>query len=158
MAGTRNGNLPLIFMTNLQSFGEKLKTLRKQQHLTIYKLGELADVPFTLISALENNRRSIGENNATKIGKALGLEGHQLREFVFLALNDAQGKILEEYHGYPADLLNLLPTILKDAGVEPGDIKSSLLRPDYGDGTVADAVMFLNRRQRAYLSVVIKQE
>jgi len=141
------------------TFGQKLKQLRLQQSLTIYKLASLAGVPFTLISALENNRRPVGVNNATKIGRGLGLSGQWLRDFVYLALNNATGKVLEEFRAYPANLLNLLPTILADAGIEANDIKTTVLRPDDGNGTVADAVMFLNgNSRRAYIHLEIKEE
>jgi len=146
-------------MNTLLTFGEKLRTLRKKNNLTIYKLGELADIPFTLISALENSRRKVGVNNATKLGRALGLADQSLRDFVYLALDNATGKVLEEFRSYPADLINLLPTLLKDAGVNPEDIKGTVLRPDYGDETVADAVMFLNgSKYRAYIHLEMREE
>lgn len=133
-------------MNSLCTFGQKLKSLRQKQGLTIYKLASLAGVPFTLISALENSRKTVGVNNATKIGRGLGLSGQWLRDFVYLAVNNSKSKVLEEFQNYPADLLNLLPSILKDAGIESNDIKGTLLRPDFESDP--DAVMFLKGTSR----------
>lgn len=105
-------------------FSELLTRLRAQANLTTVELAELADVPRSLISGLENRTRRIGEIQATRLGKALGLSGGELYEFIYLAINTCTEKVLSESKGYPAEVLNLLAHELRAAGILPEQVNA----------------------------------
>jgi transcriptional regulator with XRE-family HTH domain len=147
---------PLIMRTR---FGHTLGTLRNERDLTIYQLAEAADVPATLISALQHGNRTVGENNATKIGTALGLSGAALQDFVFLALNDAKGKVLEQYRAYPAEVLNLVAITLQAAGIAAHQISRCTLHPASANGNEgADALLYLTHGKTASINVEVTQQ
>lgn len=106
------------------SFAKQLQELRKEKLLTVKELGDRAKVPSTLISGLQSGQRSVGENNATRIGQALGLEGDQLRAFVYAALNEAKRKALSAANEYPSEIVNHLPFMLHSAGIEAAEIEA----------------------------------
>ena len=103
-------------------FPEVLIKLRKQATLTTVELAELSDVPRSLISGLENNTRRIGEMQATRLGKALGLKGKALQEFIYLAINTCTEKVLVESKGYPSEIINLVTRQLRQAGILPEQV------------------------------------
>ena len=104
------------------AFPELLIRLRKQSNLTTLELAELADVPRSLISGLENNTRRIGEMQATRLGTALGLDGQELQEFIYLAINTCTEKVLVESKGYPSEIINLVTRQLRQAGILPEQV------------------------------------
>jgi transcriptional regulator with XRE-family HTH domain len=99
-----------------------LQNLRTNAKLTVKDLAAKANVPSTLISGLQSGQRSVGENNASRIGTALGLDGEALQNFIYAALNEATDKVLKENNGYPAELLNLLAGQLRQDGIEAAAI------------------------------------
>jgi transcriptional regulator with XRE-family HTH domain len=105
------------------TFANHLSDLRKDRGFSVKDFAQKAKVHSTLISALQSGQRSIGENNALKIGKALGLEGIELQSFVYLALDEATDKVLKENNGYPAELLNLLAIQLRQAAIDANAIQ-----------------------------------
>jgi len=107
---------------NKPPFSEQLSNLRIEAQLTNQELADDAAVPASLIAGLQSGKRRIGEFQATKIGKALNLEGAALEQFVYDAINNCTEKVLEESKGYPAELLNLLARQLRQAGVLPNNV------------------------------------
>jgi transcriptional regulator with XRE-family HTH domain len=104
------------------TFSSHLQQLRKNATLTNRELADLADVPESLISGLQNNNRRVGEYQARKIGLALKLEGAALDDFIYEAINTCTEKVLDAFVGYPAELLNLLASQLRKAGILPETI------------------------------------
>ena len=89
------------------NFSNKLNTLRKARNLTIQELAKLSAVSQPLISSLEHGHRVIGEYTASKIGTALQLNGEELEDFIYLAINGCTEKVLKSSKNYPAEILNL---------------------------------------------------
>jgi transcriptional regulator with XRE-family HTH domain len=110
-------------MIKPDTFPERLNALRKAQHLTTRQLAKRAGVYQPLISSLETGHRVIGERNARQIGEALRLTGKELEDFVYLAVNQCTEKVLNEFKGYPAELLNLIAAELRGMGILPERIK-----------------------------------
>jgi predicted transcriptional regulator len=52
-------------------FASRLKALRKERKLTLRKLDELAGIPYSHLSEIENAKRTIGIKYAKKLAKAL---------------------------------------------------------------------------------------
>ena len=101
------------------SFGSMLSHLRTRARLTNRELAFRAQVPETLIAGLQRDKRRVGEMQARRIGTALRLEGEELAEFIYDAINQCSEKLLGESKGYPAELLNLLATKLRSSGIDP---------------------------------------
>lgn len=135
-----------------------LKGLRHDRRMTIYQLGSIATVPASLISGLENGSRTIGENNATKIGKALGLSGHELEQFVYLALNEAAGKVLSEFQPYPAEVLNLVATELKKTGIGPESVNRCSIHNALTKTPNGRASLTLNNGSTVLIKVEVTRE
>jgi transcriptional regulator with XRE-family HTH domain len=130
------------------SFSSQLYRLRTNGQLTNAELAQLADVPESLISGLQNDNRRVGELQARKIGGALNLHGEQLEEFVLDAIDTCTQKILEEAKPYPAQLLNLLANQLSDAGIGPESLSAFTIT---GDALEQDIQIALNNGRRATL-------
>jgi transcriptional regulator with XRE-family HTH domain len=103
-------------------FSQQLTELRQAASLTNRQLASKAAVPSSFIAGLQSGRRRVGEFQATKIGKALGLNGEQLDAFILEAVNTSTEKILQAAVNYPAGLLNWLPLELNRQGVTPEQI------------------------------------
>ena len=103
-------------------FSETLKHLRKQANLTSVELAELSDVPRSLISGLENNTRRVGELQAVRLAKALGLCGPDLEQFIYQAVNTCTERVLAESKEYPAELINFVTHRLRQAGILPEQV------------------------------------
>lgn len=105
------------------SFSTQLKTLRANAQLTNHELARLADVPESLISGLQNDNRRVGEYQARKIGNALQLRGEALEQFIYDAIDTCTEKVMAEFKGYPAQLLNLIAMQLRQAGIQADSIR-----------------------------------
>ena len=134
------------------SFGNTLNTLRKQRQLTVHELAKLAGVHQSLISGLNTDSRVIGEFNARKIGKALQLDGDELESFIYMAINNCSEKVLDEYQGYPAEVLNLIADRLATAGIVPACIRMCVRKPESSD---ADAALYLDNGTAALINVEV---
>lgn len=53
------------------AYGEKVKAIRKSQHVSQEKLAELAELDRTYISDIENGKRNVSIETVFKIAKAL---------------------------------------------------------------------------------------
>lgn len=100
------------------AFPKHLSELRAAAQLTVRALAERAGVPHSLIAGLQTGNRRVGENNARRIGLALGLQGRDLEQFIYCAIDTCTEKVLEDAKPYPSEILNLLPMQLKTAGIE----------------------------------------
>jgi len=105
-------------------FFQTLQTFRANANLTNHELARLAEVPESLISGLQNDRRRVGEYQAMKIGKALKLTGKALEQFVFDAINTCTEKVLNEAKPYHSQLLNLVAVQLHRAGIPADSIRA----------------------------------
>ena len=131
-----------------EPFSTYLYSLRKNAKLTNAQLGQLADVPESLISGLQNDNRRVGEYQARKIGRALNLHGERLEEFVLRAIDTSTEKVLKETRDYPAELLNLLAQQLKRAGIAAKAIRRFNIQ---GDESEQHITLTLNTGQEATL-------
>ena len=138
----------------MNTFGEKLNQLRIQRKLTGNQLAALARVPASLISGLQHNDRTIGENNARKIGVALALNDQELEDFVYLAINNATDKVLFAHREYQAEVLNLLADRLLSIGYPPEKIDRCIYRPKFKDAE-ADAALILADGKTALIDLKI---
>lgn len=141
-------------ITLTETFGKKLNALRKNRNLTVQQLADKARVPATLISGLQNHNRQVGENNATRIGAALGLESDELQEFVYMAINNSGEKVLEDFKHYPAEVLNLVAGELMASGISSEDVNRCVIRPRLNDAT-PNAAVFLKDGQRALIEIKV---
>ena len=125
------------------SFPHTLKRLRHSANLTNKALGELADVPESLVSGVQAGSRRIGEKQARKIGGALGLRGDELEEFILAAIDTCTEKVLDAVLSYPAKLINFLPLMLQRIGINAfavsdysvtGDEKAQTMTLGLNDG------------------------
>lgn len=130
-------------------FSLQLQQLRASAKLTNNELAQLADVPESLISGLQNNNRRVGEYQARKIGKALKLSEERLESFILQAINTCTEKVLEEAKGFPAELLNLLAQQLNRAGIRAESIHTFTV---VGDESEQDVTLHLGNGRRAVLT------
>jgi transcriptional regulator with XRE-family HTH domain len=104
-----------------------IKAKRKALYLSGKELSKRACVPETLVSGLQNDSRKIGEVQATRIGKALGLSGNELQEFVYVALNESKGRLLNSSKIYCAEILNYLPNLIATHGIGAEEIVDAVI-------------------------------
>lgn len=132
-----------------EPFSSQLYRLRTNAQLTNEELGQLADVPASLISGLQNDNRRVGEYQARKIGRALNLHGDRLEEFVLRAIDTCTQKVLSEAKDYPAELLNLLAKQLRRAGIHAESIHAFDIT---GDETDQGVTLQLGSGRKAILT------
>jgi len=104
-----------------------IKAKRKALYLSGKELSKRACVPETLVSGLQNDSRKIGEVQATRIGKALGLSGNELQEFVYVALNESKGRLLNSSKIYCAEILNYLLNLIATHGIGAEEIVDAVI-------------------------------
>ena len=131
-----------------ETFSSQLHRLRTAARLTNEALARLADVPESLVSGLQNDNRRIGEYQARKIGTALRLQGDELEQFIYDAINNCSQKVLVRARSYPAQLLNLLAVQLQRAGIGADTIRG--LTVD-GDDFEQDVQLTLTSGKQATL-------
>ncbi len=104
-------------------FGAFLRKLRVGQHLTLRTLAEAAKVPFPNISAMECGRLGAGGIVARKLATGLGLRGQAKKAFLtYAAITNSRDRVAKEFLAYPGILVNVLPSMLRDARIKPRDI------------------------------------
>jgi cyanate lyase len=111
----------------MKRLSTEIITRRKALRLKGKELSKRACVPETLVSGLQNDSRKIGEIQATRIGKALGLSGNDLLEFVYVALNESKGRLLNSSKIYCAEILNYLPNLISIQGIKAEEIVDSVI-------------------------------
>ncbi len=111
----------------MKRLSTEIITRRKTLRLKGKELSKRACVPETLVSGLQNDSRKIGEIQATRIGKALGLSGNDLLEFVYLALNESKGRLLNSSKLYCAEILNYLPNLIAIYGITAEEIADAAI-------------------------------
>jgi hypothetical protein len=126
-----------------ETFAERLSALRVRQNLTAHQLAVAADVPPSLISGLQTGNRCVGEDNARKIGVALGLMDKDLEEFVFMAINQSTERVLMEFKEFPAEVLNLVAVGLRNVGIYPDEVGRCIFYPRTDQRGTTDAGLYL---------------
>ena len=111
----------------MKRLSTEIITRRKALRLKGKELSKRACVPETLVSGLQNDSRKIGEVQATRIGKALGLSGNDLLEFVYMALNESKGRLLNSSKIYCAEILNYLPNLISIHGIRAEEIADAAI-------------------------------
>lgn len=129
-------------------FSSMLFRLRTNARLTNAQLADLADVPESLISGLQNDNRRVGEYQARKIGSALNLHGERFEEFVLRAIDTSTEKVLKEARDYPSELLNLIAKQLRRAGIAAQAITEFAIE---GNGAGQDVTLTLTNGSQATL-------
>jgi len=130
-----------------------LSTLRKKARLTNIELAEEANVPRSLIPSLQSGKRCVGEYQARKLGGALHLEGKDLEDFVFCAIDRCTEKVLKELQDYPAELINMLVLQLREAGITPEVMSACRVTVD---GSESEAAIVLNDGKRVVLETKLE--
>ena len=111
-----------------KKFSQLLTEYRHRAKLSNTELAELSRVPRSLIGGLQSGKRVIGERQAKKIAGGLGLQDDELKEFILCAIDNCTEKVLKQYRGYPATLLNLLAQQLWNSGIRADQINQCLTR------------------------------
>ena len=107
-----------------QPFSDYLTQLRTSAGLSNRELAVKAEVPRTLIAGLQSGRRRVGEYQASKIGKALGLHNEDMDSFVLSAVNTCTEKVLNDAKEYPSSFINLVARQLRMAGISPQTLRN----------------------------------
>ena len=135
----------------MKRLSTEIITRRKALRLKGKELSKRACVPETLVSGLQNDSRKIGEVQATRIGKALGLSGKSLLEFVYLALNESKRRLLHSSKDYSAEILNYLPNLIAIHGIMAEEILETSILEDgiklslkNGNAATVSALVVLN--------------
>ena len=68
-------------MDILRSFGDRVRSLRKEKSISQEKLAELAELHRTYVGSVERGERNISLINIKKIAKALDVPLNQLMDF-----------------------------------------------------------------------------
>jgi transcriptional regulator with XRE-family HTH domain len=106
-----------------RQFGSFLRKLRVRKHLTLRALSAAANVPFPNISAMECGRLGAGRIVARKLATGLGLRGQAKKAFLtYAAITNSRDRVAKELLAYPGILVNVLPSMLRDARIMPRDI------------------------------------
>ena len=126
----------------MKTLANEITEKRKALGITSKKLAELASVSQSLISGLQRGTRKIGEIQATRIGRALGLEGIYLMDFIYLAMNESSQRLLESSKAYPVEILNSLANILGNGGVPPELIENVVVFNTHLEMSLRSGEMF----------------
>lgn len=78
-----------------ESFGGRVRELRKSMGLTQEELAEKACMEYKYLGAIERGEKNLTINNIEKIAKGFGIEVHQLFTFAFESLMPEE-KVTEE--------------------------------------------------------------
>ncbi len=132
------------------TFSNKLNTLRQARNLTVHELAQKAQVSGGLISGLLHGYRIIGERTARKIAAALNLQGVELEDFIYLAINGCTEKVLNSSKGYPSEVLNLVAGELNVLGISPERIRQYVRKSDE-----TNAALRLEDGKSAYIKVEV---
>lgn len=149
--------VPRFIMKNVlelrSEFGATLKTLRKERGLSQRRLQEVSGVMYTTISSIERAERSVGAEMAVRLAEGLGLEGVDLDRFLLQAAATRRKDRLCSYsRALEPEILNFLPRVLANAGVNLGAIERSEVRSTVCG--VGEYPEMLSRLQGAYDRVI----
>ena len=135
-------------MKSKEPFSQYLIRLRERLGLANYKLAEMAGVPESLISELQNGRRGVGEVQARRIGAALKLKDDELEDFVLRAVNTSSARTLSSTAAYPSELINYLATQLRTMGILPEHLRHCEVNQN-------DIDIYLNSGKKAQIKTEI---
>ena len=109
----------------IKLFGEHLREMRMKSGKTVRRLAEEAEVSFALLTCIENARRGAGRSTLERLGAALGLKERELDDFILDGMVICKReRLLGAAEGYPARVLNALPSALRWMGVLPEDVQA----------------------------------
>jgi len=92
--GMPRGHLDGIDKAEMQSFGDRIRTLRKERDLTQLQLAEYVGVTQTAVAAWESGKREVPKgDNLLKLAEALGFEAGEL-----MATHVSRKEASEEVH------------------------------------------------------------
>lgn len=93
--GMPRGYLDGVDETDVQSFGDRIRTLRKDRDLTQLQLAEYVGVSQTAVAAWETGKRAVPKgDNLLKLAAALGFEAGEL----LTATGQSASESIEEVH------------------------------------------------------------
>ncbi len=119
------------------TFGSMLKKHREGAKKTLRDLGCEADVPHSVIAAIESGRRSVTTEVAVRLAEALHVKDKDT--FLLKAISTTKRqKILPFAKAYRAEVLNSMAIYLANAGILAGDIEECQFK---GDTNFATKVM-----------------
>src|SRR5258708_7901950 len=109
-----------------REFGFWLRQLRQKKNLTLRHFPKKCRIPFPNISAIECGHLGAGRIVANKLAAGLNLQGKQRATFLsYAAFTNSRDRLSKEHLAYPGILANLLPAMLREAGVTSGEIVSN---------------------------------
>jgi len=124
-----------------ESFGVILKRLRNGAGQSLRDLGYEANVPHSVIAAIESGRRSVSTEVALRLAEALHVKDKDA--FLLKAISTTKRrKILPFACAYGAGVLNCMAIYLANAGVSPNSIADTcFVKPPFTDKDVDEAFM-----------------
>ena len=140
----------------LDAFADHLRAARTARGLSVRALEKAAGVSFSLISALENRRRSAGPATVEKLADALHLRGAERKEFMALGGDtSARHRVQIGNKRKGMQLLGKLVQVL--AGVSADDIEDVIVEYKIpGRSMTYDFVIRL--RDKRLLAGEVKQD
>jgi transcriptional regulator with XRE-family HTH domain len=114
--------------TAKRAFGDLLRQLRTNNHLSLRELGDKSNLPHSLIAGIESGDRPAGPSVALKLRKAFELTPADADAFLLKAAQTTRrDHLLKEAQGLDAIVINFLPRKLIQNGVVSAQIKNSEL-------------------------------
>ena len=108
-----------------REFGFWLRQLRQKKNLTLRDYAEKCQVAFPNVCAIECGHLGAGRIVAKKLAAGLNLRGKQKATFLsYAAFTNSRDRLSKEHLAYPGVLANLLPGMLRQAGVRSNEIVS----------------------------------
>ena len=124
----------------LNTFSDCLRAARAARGLSVRELEKASGVSFSLISALENGRRSAGPKTIRKLVRAFRLRGAERQRFLDLG-GDTSGRHRVRVDEKRKGMLLLGALISALAGVDRADIEDIIIVHHSRPGTVHDFVI-----------------
>lgn len=110
-------------------FGQLLRLLRKRQNLSQGDLKAASGVSDSLVSAFEHGERAVGSEVAARLADALRLAGDEREDFLLAAASTRRRDRLVAYARHlPPEILNYLPRLMAEAGVDLATVNSGSIR------------------------------
>jgi transcriptional regulator with XRE-family HTH domain len=92
--GMPRGHLDGVDSTEVQSFGDRIRTLRKERDLTQLQLAEYVGVTQSSVAAWESGKREVPKgDNLLKLAEALGFEAGELMAMTSESRKDSSEEV-----------------------------------------------------------------
>ena len=110
--------------------GAEVRSQRNKAGLTLQELEEVTGVGYSLISAIEHGNRAVTADVATRLANAFKLQGKKRDQLLFLAAGTGKKDKLVGYaRRLDPEIVNFLPKVLQEQGVDLEDIRHCQFRP-----------------------------